>query len=103
MLSERLLALAEALLVTFLWSTSYVFIKVGLRELNPMAFAAYRYSLASAILIILIIIRRRSSEVLRFKQLLIFLLLGFTGYFIAQGLQFFRSILSSSNNSNVYS
>jgi len=88
-LSERLLALAEALLVTFLWSTSYVFIKVGLRELNPMAFAAYRYSLASAILIILIIIRRRSSEVLRFKQLLIFLLLGFTGYFIAHGLQFF--------------
>lgn len=40
---KRARALAEALLVTFLWSTSYVLIKLGLKELNPIAFAAYRY------------------------------------------------------------
>ena len=40
----------RALLVTFLWSTSYVFIKLGLEGINPLAFAACRYALASIIL-----------------------------------------------------
>ena len=43
----RVLAFAEAFLVTFLWSTSYVLIKIGFREINPLAFAAYRYVVAS--------------------------------------------------------
>ena len=87
---RRSLALAEALLVTFLWSTSYVLIKIGLIELNPIAFATYRYLLASSILVMLMVTRYKSGDhsVLR-KHLLLFLLLGFTGYFIAQGLQFF--------------
>jgi len=41
----------EALLATFLWPASYILIKIGLRELNPIAFAAYRYTLASIVLI----------------------------------------------------
>ena len=43
--------IAYGLLVTFLWSTSYVLIKWGVEELPPMTFAAYRYLLAPAILI----------------------------------------------------
>jgi drug/metabolite transporter (DMT)-like permease len=43
----RVLALAEAFLVTFLWSTSYILIKIGFEEINPLAFASYRYFLAS--------------------------------------------------------
>ena len=89
MLSKRIYALAEALLVTFLWSTSYILIKIGLRELNPLVFVTYRYALASIVLIILsTMFRYKCNKNLRSKQLL-FLLLGFTGYFIAQGLQFF--------------
>ncbi|RLG78318.1 MAG: hypothetical protein DRO14_00990 [Thermoprotei archaeon] len=102
-LNKRLHALVEALFVTFLWSTSYILIKIGLRELNPIAFAAYRYILASLILIILALTQYKGSRNLEFKQLLVFLMLGFSGYFVAQGLQFFWSILSSSNNSNVHS
>ncbi len=85
---RRLGALAEALLVTFLWSTSYILIKIGLRELNPIAFAAYRYTLASIVLITFTL-ARRNSRTLDFKQISILLLLGFTGYSVAQGLQFF--------------
>jgi len=34
------------LLVTFLWSTSWVLIKIGLQDLPPLTFAGLRYSLA---------------------------------------------------------
>ena len=86
MVGKRLQALIEALPVTFLWSTSYILIKIGLRELNPIAFAAYRYTLASIVLITFTLTRYKSSRNLEIKQLLIFLVLGITGYFIAQGL-----------------
>jgi drug/metabolite transporter (DMT)-like permease len=49
---ERLVAAAETLLVTFLWATSWVLIKVGLDDLDlqPVSFAGLRYALAAAIL-----------------------------------------------------
>ena len=39
-------AVAQALFVTFLWSTSWVLIKVGLRDIPPITFAGLRYVLA---------------------------------------------------------
>lgn len=52
-MSGRPLALAAALLVTFLWSTSWVLIKIGLDELDlaPLSFAGLRYFLAAALLL----------------------------------------------------
>ncbi len=49
---ERLVAAGETLLVTFLWATSWVLIKVGLNDLDlrPVSFAGLRYVLAAAIL-----------------------------------------------------
>ena len=49
---ERLVAAAETLLVTFLWATSWILIKVGLNDLDlqPVSFAGLRYALAAAIL-----------------------------------------------------
>ncbi len=46
-------AIGQALLVTFLWSTSWVFIKIGLTDLHlaPISFAGLRYALAAAILL----------------------------------------------------
>jgi drug/metabolite transporter (DMT)-like permease len=86
---SRLLPLAEALLVTFLWSTSYILIKIGLEEINPFAFASYRYTIASAALIVFTLYRRKEKlKDISLKRVIGFLALGFTGYFIAQGLQF---------------
>jgi len=84
--SGRLSALTGALFVTFLWSTSYVLIKLGLEEINPVAFAAYRYALASIILMLFVFYRRRKLNVA--VDIRRMSLLGFTGYFVAQGLQF---------------
>jgi drug/metabolite transporter (DMT)-like permease len=86
---NRLLPLAEALLVTFLWSTSYILIKIGLEEINPYAFAAYRYTLASAALMVPTFYRYKEKLAgITLKRAAAFLALGFTGYFVAQGLQF---------------
>jgi drug/metabolite transporter (DMT)-like permease len=48
-----MVAAGATLLVTFLWATSWVFIKVGLDdlELRPISFAGLRYALAAAILL----------------------------------------------------
>ena len=52
-------SLIMGLLVTFLWSSSYIFIKFGLDELSPFFFAAVRYSLASMILLIASFTKRK--------------------------------------------
>lgn len=50
-LSPRVRAILQALLVTFLWSTSWVFIKFGLQDIPPMMFAGLRYFLAFLVLV----------------------------------------------------
>ena len=46
-------AVVQALAVTFLWSTSWILIKVGMDDLDlaPLSFAGLRYALAAAILL----------------------------------------------------
>lgn len=46
-------AVLQALLVTFLWSTSWILVKIGLDDLGlrPLSFAGLRYVLAAAILL----------------------------------------------------
>lgn len=88
---SRATALLEATLVTFLWSTSYVLIKIGLNEIPPLSFAAYRYVTASLLLILLFHLNcRKTGKYVRVdsKNLLAFFAMGVFGYFFAQGLQF---------------
>jgi drug/metabolite transporter (DMT)-like permease len=50
---QREAALAQALFVTFLWSTSWVLIKIGLHGLSlaPLTFAGLRYAIAAVLLL----------------------------------------------------
>lgn len=88
--NKHMLSLIEASLVTFLWSSSYILIRIGLEEINPLAFAAYRYFLASLILLFPFYyqFRKRKTSGFNLSRIGMFLVLGFTGYFIAQGFQF---------------
>jgi len=43
---SHLKAILLALLVTFLWSTSFILIKWGLAEIPPLTYAGLRYTLA---------------------------------------------------------
>jgi drug/metabolite transporter (DMT)-like permease len=50
--SRHAAAILEAVFVTFLWSTSWVLIKLGLKgDLPPLTFAGVRYTLASLVLV----------------------------------------------------
>ncbi|MCC6612339.1 MAG: EamA family transporter [Anaerolineae bacterium] len=63
-LSPRARAVAEAVLVTFLWSSSFVLIKIGLRDtLPPLSFAALRYGLAFVCLLVIFLARGERHNV----------------------------------------
>ncbi len=89
---SRARAVALALLVTFLWSTSWILIKVGLAdlELQPIGFAGLRYALAAAILLPLSWPRLREARPWRAGPAVVAqaALLGLLLYAIAQGAQF---------------
>ncbi len=87
---NRLLPTLEALLVTFLWSSSYVFIKLGLLEMTPWLFAAVRYSLAFTILLFALITaeRPRKASKIDWRTWASLAIMGLVGYTLAQGLQF---------------
>jgi len=44
--SPHIVTILQALLVTFLWSTSFILIKWGLAEIPPITYAGLRYTLA---------------------------------------------------------
>ena len=50
---QHAVAVLQGLLVTFLWSTSWVLIKIGLDDLDlrPLSFAGLRYALAALVLL----------------------------------------------------
>jgi drug/metabolite transporter (DMT)-like permease len=89
---ERRAAVAQALLVTFLWSTSWVLIKIGLTDLvlPPITFAALRYVLAAAVLLPLALpaLRRlpRTSQTSRVIARVV--VLGVLLYAVTQGAQY---------------
>jgi drug/metabolite transporter (DMT)-like permease len=58
--SRRLTAVLLALLVTLLWSSSYILIKIGLQGLPPLTFAGLRYFAAFAALLLAYPVRGRS-------------------------------------------
>ena len=85
------LAVAQALFVTFLWSTSWVLIKWGLAEIPALTFAGLRYTLAFLLLLPWLLRRadsRASIRRLTRRQITSLVLLGLIGYTITQGSQF---------------
>jgi drug/metabolite transporter (DMT)-like permease len=79
-----------ALLVTFLWATSWVLIKIGLQEVPALTFAGLRYSLAFLCLLPLALrpaSRARLRQIKRPEWLLL-VLLGVVFYTLTQGAQF---------------
>lgn len=85
-------AIALAVFVTFLWSTSWILIKVGLQreQLEPVSFAGLRYGLAALILLPLgwPALRRARPWAAGRGLMLRAAVLGLLLYAVAQGAQF---------------
>ena len=58
----KIIAIIQALVVTGLWSSSFVIVKFGLAEIPPVTFAGLRYSIASLILLSLILSQTKMRE-----------------------------------------
>lgn len=85
------LAVAQALFVTFLWSTSWVLIKWGLAEIPPLTFAGLRYTLAFLLLLPWVLRRdgsQTSGRQLSRRELGALVTLGLINYTVTQGGQF---------------
>jgi drug/metabolite transporter (DMT)-like permease len=91
-LSSHSRAVLQALFVTFLWSTSWVLIKVGFRDdLPPLLFAGLRYTAAFICLFTFMMTRRANrAEVstLKRRDWLMLALLGVLFYAVTQASQF---------------
>ena len=88
--SSHLISILQALLVTFLWSTSFIIIKWGLIEIPPITYAGLRYILAFLCFIPFIAKKKyiteiKQLEIIHWKKLI---LLGFVFYTFTQGAQF---------------
>jgi drug/metabolite transporter (DMT)-like permease len=81
----------QALFVTFLWSTSWVLIKLGLEEIPAISFAGLRYSLAFLVLAPTLLASPAGREQLRSltrSDWLRLSALGVVFYSLTQGAQF---------------
>lgn len=88
--SPHFRAVFQALFVTFLWSTSWVLIKIGLEDIPPLTFAGLRHALAFVCLLPFAI---RSRQLLSLRSLPIgvwarLIALGLLLYSVTQGAQF---------------
>lgn len=88
--SQRWKSILQALLVTFLWSTSWILVKIGLRDLPALTFAGLRYLLSSLILLPLALRRSQRQALARiglggWVRLTV---LGIFYYTLTQGTQF---------------
>ena len=86
----HIIPILQALLVTFLWSTSFIIIKWGLVDIPPVTYAGLRYFLAFLIFIPFLFKRKYLTEIKQlnashWKKLI---LLGLVFYTFTQGAQF---------------
>ncbi len=88
-------AVLQALLVTFLWSTSFIIIKFGLKDLPPLVFAGMRYFFAFIILLPFLFTHKSRSNFKKINRTDWYklLLLGFLFYTITQATQFIGLLL----------
>jgi len=86
--TSRLRAVLLALLVTFLWSTSWVLIKRGLADIPPLTFAGLRYGIAFLVLLPFAWRRRGELRALTGADWARLVALGLVFYALTQGGQF---------------
>ena len=87
----HIVAVLQALLVTFLWSTSWVLIKLGLEEIPALTFAGLRYTIAFFVLAMLALSsaeRRSALRSLSLRKWVELVALGAVFYTLTQGAMF---------------
>lgn len=92
--SSHTKAVLQALLVTFLWSTSFVLVKIGLVDIPALTFAGLRYTIAFAVLLPFALRKRQMKQLASLPSKLWrrLILLGLLFYAITQGSNFWALV-----------
>jgi drug/metabolite transporter (DMT)-like permease len=85
---RHLLAVGEALLVSLIWSSTFVIVKLGLESLGPLTIAGLRYFLGSLILAPFLLLNKPSGEPISGNLWLRLILIGISSYTIGNGALF---------------
>jgi drug/metabolite transporter (DMT)-like permease len=88
---SHLIPILQALLVTVLWSTSWVLIKFGLKDIPALTFAGLRYTIAFLVLAMVVLSSqelRKSLRSLSRSNWLQLITLGLVFYALTQGAMF---------------
>lgn len=81
-------AIAEALLVTLIWSSTFVIVKIGLASLGPLTIAGLRYFLGFILLLPLLLVRKRPANRITKNLWFRLTLIGISSYTIGNGALF---------------
>jgi len=83
-------AVLQALLVTFLWSTSFILVKIGLTDIPALTFAGLRYTLAFAVLLPFALQNKHRKQLRSLPPAIWWrlILLGLLFYSLTQGANF---------------
>jgi drug/metabolite transporter (DMT)-like permease len=84
----RLLPLLTALLVTMIWSSTFVIVKFGLETLGPLTIAGLRYTLGALALLPFLFLRRPKSQPISRGLWTRLILIGISSYTIGNGALF---------------
>lgn len=86
-MNKHFSAVLQAVLVVFLWATSWIFVKIGLQDIPPLLFAGLRYFLAFLCLAIVMTVNGSLKDLrnLARRELWRLLLLGVLFYAVTQG------------------
>jgi drug/metabolite transporter (DMT)-like permease len=87
-LKQNRLALLLALLVTIIWSSTFVVVKFGLKTLGPLTIAGLRYFIGSLVLLPFLIMRKIESRPISKNLWLRLALIGISSYTIGNGALF---------------
>jgi len=89
-MNTRIKAIIQALFVVFLWATSWIFIKIGLKEIPPLTFAGLRYIIAFACLIVFLLFNDAKIELSKLgkQKWWKLIILGIVFYAATQGASF---------------
>jgi drug/metabolite transporter (DMT)-like permease len=92
--SSHTKAVLQALLVTFLWSTSFVLVKIGLEEIPALTFAGLRYTIAFVVLIPFALRKKQIHQLKSFPRTMWIrlIVLGVLFYSITQGSNFWALV-----------
>lgn len=85
---SRLFAITESLIVTLIWASSFVFVKVGLIYLGPLTLAGLRYFGAFVLLLPFLVRNRKTSPPISPHLWIHIFVIGLSAYTIGNGALF---------------